>query len=139
MALFRKSASLREEAPASRDRSYQAEMADDLASTVEHVLSTRYARASMMEQRETRPHPAVQEITSESLLTELAAAKRSRPAEPCVGESKTPPRSGSPALRLLAFVGLAIIGYALLMKSPWRDQVPSLERMTQLLNWFAGS
>lgn len=114
--------------------SYEAAVADDLAGTVEHVLNSRYSGARMSEESSPRPRAIMQPVTSESLLAELAVARQSRPAEPRATEAETPRRSRSRALRLFAFVGFAMIAHALLMKSPWRDQVPSIDRITQLLN-----
>lgn len=107
-------------------------MADELASTVEHLLSTRYAARRLAEESpSTRVVPTV---TSESLLAELAAARKSGPAEPRAVVAEEPRRARSPALRLFAVVGVAMIVYALLMKSPWRDQLPSPDRIAHLLN-----
>lgn len=114
--------------------SYEAAVADDLAATVEHVLSTRYAGARPTDQTASRPHGVAQAITSESLLAELAAARQANPREPRAADSAPSPKSGSPLLRLFAFAGVATIGYGLLMKSPWHDQIPSLERIVHLLH-----
>jgi hypothetical protein len=114
--------------------SYQAAVADDLAGTVEHVLNTRYAGARLTQQTASRPHPVAQVVTSESLLAELAAARQSTPSQPRAIDSATPRRSGSRPARVFAFVAFAMIVYALLMKSPWRDQVPSIDRIAHLLN-----
>jgi hypothetical protein len=114
--------------------SYQAAVADDLASTVEHVLNTRYAVGRLTEQTASKLHAVAQVVTSDSLLAELAEARQSTPREPPAAESAAPRKSGSPLLRLFAFVGVAMIVYALILKSPWRDQVPSIDRIVQLLN-----
>jgi hypothetical protein len=133
MGLFSKAAKLRPEEPASQDRAtYQATMADELASTVEHVLSTRYALARVTEQTAAKLQAVAQVVTSESLLAELAAARPSRPSELPAAEPEAP-RKKSPLLGLFAFVGCAMILYGLLLKSPWHDQVPSIDRITQLL------
>jgi hypothetical protein len=114
------------------DGTFQASMADELASTIEHLLSVRYAAARVAEELPSRPQRIVHTITSESLMVELAAARQSRPAAPRTAEPETP-RRPSPALRVFAVIGFVMIAYALLMKSPWRDQVPSIDRITQLL------
>jgi hypothetical protein len=114
--------------------SYQAAAADDLAETVEHVLNTRYAVGRLTERTTPKLHAVAQVVTSDSLLAELAEARQSTPREPRVVESEVQKKSGSPLLRLFAFVGVAMIAYALLLKSPWRDQVPSIDRIVQLLN-----
>jgi hypothetical protein len=115
-------------------QSHQAAVADELASVVEHVLSTRYAGARLTEQAEARPRGVAQTVTSDTLLAELAVARQSTPREPRAAESAAPKKSGSPLLRLFAFVGVAMIVYALLLRSPWHDQVPSIDRIVQLLN-----
>jgi hypothetical protein len=112
--------------------SHQAAAAGDLASTVEHVLSSRYADARATEQTVSKPQFVAQTITAESLLAEIAVARQSRPAEPAAAE--TPQRSRSPALLLFGFAGFAMVLYGFLLKSPWHNQVPSIDRIMQLLS-----
>jgi hypothetical protein len=114
--------------------SHQAAAADDLASTVEHVLGSRYAGARAAEQTASKPQFVAQTVTSASLLAELAVAKASRPSEPRVADAVTSSKRRSPLLGLFAFVGCAMILYGFLLKSPWHDQVPSIDRIMQLLN-----
>jgi hypothetical protein len=137
MASSRKAAALnsgllvRQQAAA---ESHQAAAAGDLASTVEHVLSSRYADARATEQTVSKPQLVAQTVTSESLLAELAVAKASRPSEPRVSDAVTSSRRRSPLLGLFAFIGCAMILYGFLLKSPWHNQVPSMDRVMQLLN-----
>ena len=113
--------------------SYEAAIADDLAGTVEHVLNSRYSGTRAPE-APAKPRAAMREITSESLLAELAAARQANPRQHRVAEPEKAPRKRSPALALFAFIGIAMIGYALLLKSPWHDQVPSPDSIVQLLH-----
>lgn len=113
-------------------QSYEAAVADDLAGAVEHILNSRYS-GTREPDAPAKPRAAMREITSASLLAELAAAREANPQPQHVAEPETAPRKRSPALKLFAFIGFAIIGYGLLLKSPWRDQVPSLDRILQLL------
>ena len=127
------SSGLRERQQASAE-SHQAAAADDLASTIEHVLSSRYAGAPATEQTASKPQFVAQTVTSDSLLAELGVAKASRPSEPRVADAVTSSKRRSPLLGLFGFVGCAMIVYGFLLKSPWHDQVPSINRITQLLN-----
>jgi hypothetical protein len=104
---------------------HQASMADELASTVEHLLSTRYAAARLAEEIPTRR--VVQAITGESLLAELAAARQSGGGQPASrsADPETPQRSGSFLTRAFAFAGVAVILLTLVCMSPLRDYVPS--------------
>jgi|SRR5690348_9004628 hypothetical protein len=113
--------------------SYEAAVADDLAGAVEHVLNSRYSGTRAPEEP-AKPRAAIREVTSDSLLAELTAAREANPQQPQVAEPEQAPRKRSPALPLFAFIGFAMIGYGLLLKSPWHDQVPSLDRILQLLH-----
>lgn len=113
--------------------SYEAAVAEDLAGTVEHILNSRYSGTRAPEEP-AKPRAAMREITSDSLLAELAAAREANPRQHHVAEPEKAPRKRSPALRLFAFIGFAMIGYGFLLKSPWRDQVPSVDRILQLLH-----
>ena len=84
-----------------------------------------------------RSRGVMQEITAESLLAELAAARQSGadqwvPSRP--EEAETPRKSGSVFDQALVFGALAVGLFALLTMSPWRDRVPQIERITNLLN-----
>lgn len=105
---------------------YQASMADELASTVEHLLSTRYAAARLAEEVPSRR--VVHTITDESLLAELAAARQSgasHRASSRSDDSEMPRRSGSLLGRVFAFGCVAVILLTLGCLSPFRDYVPS--------------
>jgi len=96
-----------------------------LASTVEHLLNTRYAGTRLTEEPSSRPRGVVQTITGESLLAELAAAKESRTDQPQRRAPETARRSGSFLGRAFACGCVAVILLTLVCMSPFRDYVPS--------------
>jgi hypothetical protein len=118
--------------------SYQAAVADDLASTVEHLLNSRYSGTRMTQEPSSRPRMA-QTITDESLLAELAAARRSggdRRGSLRTADSAMQRRSSSFLGRAFAGGCVAIILLTLVCMSPFRDYVPSplrepVDRVTQ--------
>jgi hypothetical protein len=111
-------------APAATE-TFQASIADELASTVEHLISTRYAAERLAEEAPAKR--VMQTVTSESLLAELAAARQARGNEPAtrVAESKPPRRSGSPVVRIVAFGVIGIVLLIFVCLSPYRDHVPA--------------
>jgi hypothetical protein len=115
---------VRSVAPAATE-TFKASVADELASTVEHLLSTRYAVERLAEEAPAKR--VVQTVTSESLLAELAEARQARGNEPAsrVAEPEPSRRSGSPLVRLVAFGGIGIVLLVFACMSPFRDYVPS--------------
>jgi hypothetical protein len=111
-------------APATTE-TFQASIADELASTVEHLLSTRYAAERLAEEAPAKR--VVQTVTSESLLDELAVARQARGNEPATraAEPEPPRRSASPLIRIVAFGVVGIVLLVLVCLSPYRDYVPT--------------
>jgi hypothetical protein len=107
------------------DGTFQASMANELADTVEHLLSTRYAAQRLAE--ESPPKRVVQTVTSESLLAELAAARQAQGYQPTsrAAEPEPPRRSGLSLGKILALGGVAVILLVFACLSPFRDYVPS--------------
>lgn len=111
-------------APAATE-TFQASIADELAGTVEHLLSTRYAGERPAEEAPAKR--VVQTVTAESLLAELATARQARGNEPAAraAEPEPPRRSGSPLARIVAFAAIAVVLLAFACLSPYRDYVPA--------------
>ena len=107
------------------DGTFQASMADELASTVEHLLTTRYAGERLAE--ETQPKRMVPAVTAESLLAELATAKAARGGQPSsiAPDPATPRRSGSSIGKLLVLGCVAVVLVVVACRSPLRDYMPS--------------
>ena len=107
------------------DGTFQAAVADELASTVEHLLTTRYAAERVAE--ESQPKRVLQTVTAESLLAELAAAKAARRDQPSspAPDPKTARRSGSSAGRLFVLGLIAVVLLVMACRSPLKDYVPS--------------
>jgi hypothetical protein len=117
---------------------FQASIADELASTVEHLLATRYAAVRLAEEGPSKR--VVQTITSESLLAELAAARQGQGYQPVskVADTEPPRRSVSPVVRLMALGCVGVILLTLVCLSPFREYVPlplrdQVDRITALL------
>lgn len=111
-------------APAATE-TFQASVADELASTVEHLISTRYAAERLAEAAPVKR--VMQTVTSDSLLAELATARHASGSEPATRAAQPAPprRSGSPLARI---VGFGVVGIVLLVSaclSPYRDYVPA--------------
>ena len=125
-----------EEEPAA---SHQPAAADELAATIEHVLGSRYASGRQAQNSTPAPRAIVgSAVTADSLLAELALARQSR-AEESGSTSRRATRSSDPSRapkkptslvdRAFAFGGLALIVFALLALSPWRDALsPTISR-----------
>jgi len=104
---------------------FRASVADELASTVEHLLTTRYAAERLAE--EVPATRLVQTVTSESLLAELAAARQAQGHQPVSRGAEPEPtqRSGSSIGKLFALGCIAVVVLVVACKSPLRDYVPS--------------
>jgi len=103
--------------------SHQPAAADELAATIEHVLVSRYASKRPV-QEPAKPHLAISAITADSLMAELAQARQSRTegAASTSRQASRPPKKPASALdRMFAFGGIALVLFALLALSPWRD------------------
>src|SRR5689334_16200830 len=111
-------------APATTE-TFQASVADELASTVEHLLSTRYAAERLAEEAPAKR--VMQAVTSDTLLAELAAARQARGAEPATPAAEPEPerRSRSPLVRIVAFGVIGIVLLVFVCLSPYRDYVPA--------------
>ena len=100
-------------------------VADELAATIEHVLGSRYAGGRPVQDSAPKPRLAATAVTADSLMAELAQARQSRsernePASPR-RSSRGPKKAPSFLDRAFTFGGLALILFALLVLSPWRD------------------
>jgi len=99
-------------------------VADELAATIEHVLGSRYAGGRPVQDSAPK-RLAATAVTGDSLMAELALARQSRseqnaPASPR-RSSRGPKKAPSFLDRAFTFGGLALILFALLVLSPWRD------------------
>ena len=112
-------------------------IADELATTIEHVMSSRYAGGTAAVAAAPPARPAIKAVTAESLMAELSAARQ--------GKSERAPRASEPSLlhakpapslldRAFVLAGVALILGALLFMSPWRDKFLSVDRLTHFLN-----
>ncbi len=77
-------------------------------------------------------------FTAESLLADLAAARKSGSSLHCVQSAperftEAPRRSSSVFDRALVSGALAVGSFVLLMMSPLHDRIPAIERISQLL------
>jgi len=104
--------------------SHQPAVADELAATIEHVLGSRYASGRPIQESAPKPRLAAA-VTGDTLMAELALARQSRseesePASPRQS-SRKPKKPASVLDRAFTFGGLALILFALLVLSPWRD------------------
>ena len=108
--------------------SHQPAAADELAATIEHVLGSRYAgmRAAAPASTE-KPRLAASTVTADTLMAELAEARQAR-----IGDTKAatlrqtvraPKKAASLLDRLFAMGGVALVLFALLAISPWRDSI----------------
>jgi hypothetical protein len=100
-------------------------VADDLAATIEHVLGSRYASGRPIQDSAPKPRLVATAVTGDSLMAELAQARQSRSeqSEPKSSRrsSRGPKKAPSFLDRAFTFGGLALILFALLALSPWRD------------------
>jgi hypothetical protein len=114
--------------------SLQPVIADELAATIEHVLVSRYATGRPAQDATPQPRLAATEVTADSLIAELTLARQSRSdhskAAPSRQSSRAPKKPASLLDRAFAFGGFALVLFALLVLSPWRDSVlsPSITR-----------
>jgi hypothetical protein len=120
--------------------SHQPAAADELAATIEHVLGSRYASGRQAQNSTPTPRVIVgSAVTADSLLAELALARQARSEEGSSttrrltgssDPSRAPKKPTSLVDRAFAFGGLAIILFALLALSPWRDSLlsPTISR-----------
>jgi hypothetical protein len=118
--------------------SHQPAAADELAATIEHVLGSRYASGRQAQNSTPTPRVIVgSAVTADSLLAELALARQARSEEGGTRRrtgssdpSRAPKKPTSLVDRAFAFGGLAIILFALLALSPWRDSFlsPTISR-----------
>ena len=106
--------------------SHQPAAADELAATIEHVLGSRYSgvrRATP--ESETTPRAVGSPVTVDTLMAELAEARQAR-----VGGTKAatlrqtmraPKKTTSLLDRAFAMGGVALVLFAVLALSPWRE------------------
>jgi hypothetical protein len=107
--------------------SHQPAAADELAATIEHVLGSRYAGARAAPASTEKPRLAAATVTADTLMAELAEARQAR-----VGDTKAatlrrtvraPKKATSLLDRAFALGGVALVLFALVALSPWRDSV----------------
>jgi hypothetical protein len=106
-----------------------AGMADELAATIEHVLGSRYAGTRPAVESAPPPRRLGSAVTADSLMAELAAARQARSsdhdnARQLPKSSRVPRKAASLLDRLFAVGGIALVLFALLALSPWRDSLP---------------
>jgi hypothetical protein len=120
--------------PPATAASLQPVIADELAATIEHVLGSRYATGRPVQDPTPKARLVTTEVTADSLIAELALARQSRSGEskpaPSRQSSRAPKKPMSLLDRAFALGGVALVLFALLALSPWRDSVlsPSLTR-----------
>jgi hypothetical protein len=120
--------------PPATAASLQPVIADELAATIEHVLGSRYASCRPVQDPTPKARLVTTEVTADSLIAELALARQSRSGEsepaPSRQSSRAPKKPMSLLDRVFALGGVALVLFALLALSPWRDSVlsPSLTR-----------
>jgi hypothetical protein len=125
--------------PASTKVAYEERtaIADELATTIEHVMSSRYAGGTVAVAAAAPARPAIKAVTAESLMAELSAARQGKSERaPRASEPSLPHAKPAPSLldRAFVFAGVALVLGALLFMSPWRDQFVSIDRLTHFLN-----
>jgi len=107
--------------------SHQPAAADELAATIEHVLGSRYAGARAAPASTEKPRLTSSTVTADTLMAELAEARQAR-----VGDTKAatlrrtvraPKKATSLLDRAFALGGVALVLFALVALSPWRDSV----------------
>jgi hypothetical protein len=105
--------------------SHQPAAADELAATIEHVLGSRYAGTRAAPASTEKPRLVASTVNANTLMAELAEARQAR-----VGDSKAstlrqtvraPKKVTSLLDRAFAMGGVALVLFALLALSPWRD------------------
>jgi hypothetical protein len=105
--------------------SHQPAAADELAATIEHVLGSRYTGARAAPESTEKPRLVGSAVTVDSLMAELAQARQARVGDSKVATSRQTVRAPKKATSLLdrafAMGGVAIVLFALLALSPWRD------------------
>lgn len=126
-------------APASTKVAYEERtaIADELATTIEHVMSSRYAGGTAAVAAAAPARPAIKAVTAESLMAELSAARQGKSERaPRASEASLLHAKPAPSLldRAFVFAGIALVLGALLFMSPWRDQFVSIDRLTHFLN-----
>jgi hypothetical protein len=118
--------------PPATAASLQPVIADELAATIEHVLGSRYATGRPAQDPTPKARLVTTEVTADSLIAELSLARQSRSGEskpaPSRQSSRAPKKPMSLLDRAFALGGVALVLFALLALSPWRDSVlsPSL-------------
>ena len=109
--------------------SLQPAVADELTATIEHVLVSRYASGRPVQDTAPKPRLVATAVTADSLMAELAQARQSQSEQNKPKSSRRSSRAPKKARSLLdrafAFGGLALILFALLVLSPWRDSLLS--------------
>ena len=105
--------------------SHQPAAADELAATIEHVLGSRYTGARAASASAEKPRLVSSTVNADTLMAELAEARQAR-----VGDTKAatlrqtvraPKKASSLLDRAFAMGGVALVLFALLALSPWRD------------------
>jgi hypothetical protein len=105
--------------------SHRPAAADELAATIEHVLGSRYAGARGAPASMEKPRLVSSPVTVDTLMAELTASRQAR-----VGDTKAstlrqtvraPKKTTSLLDRAFAMGGVALVLFALLALSPWRD------------------
>jgi hypothetical protein len=105
--------------------SHQPAAADELAATIEHVLGSRYAGARAAPEAMPKPRLVASTVTVDTLMAELSEARQSRATEsklaPLRQSVRAPKKVTSLLDRAFALGGVALVLFALLALSPWRD------------------
>src|SRR5690242_4283476 len=107
--------------------SHQPAAADKLAATIEHVLGSRYTGIRAAPVSAEKPRLVSSTVNADTLMAELAVARQAR-----IGDTKAatlrqtvraPKKASSLLDRAFAMGGVALVLFALVALSPWRDSV----------------
>lgn len=102
-----------------------AAVVDELAATIEHVLSSRYASTRPAPDSAPKPRLVASAVTADSLMAELKEARQARAGQgkPAAPLDSVHPARKAPSLfdRVFALGGIALVLFVALLLSPWRD------------------
>jgi hypothetical protein len=105
--------------------SHQLAAADELAAAIEHVLGSRYAGAPAAPASTEKPRLVTSTVTVDTLMAELAEARQARVGDTKAATLRQTVRAAKKPTSLLdrafAMAGVALVLFALLALSPWRD------------------